>query len=76
MIPLNEMREDLANTESDIVALSSIVGALDIFITRNGGENRNAFKTDRVKYAGLLAQAHRLKQKIQSAITNAEHPPQ
>lgn len=70
-IPLEEMQTDLANTESDIQALASIVGALDIFITRNGGEDRLAFRHDRFKYAGLLSQAEQLKSKIQSAITDA-----
>lgn len=73
-ISLSEMQADLADTESDIVALSNIVGGLDTFISRNGGEDRSTFKTDRLKYSALLAQAHRLKQKIQSAITNAQHP--
>lgn len=72
-IPLSEMQADLADTESDIVALSNIVGGLDTFITRNGGEDRSAFKTDRLKYTSLLQQAHTLKQKIQSAITDAQN---
>lgn len=73
-IPLEEMREDLANTESDIVALSQIVGGLDTFMGRTGGEDRGAFRVDRFKYGGLLAQAHSLKQRIQSAIADKENP--
>lgn len=73
-LTLNEMQIDLANTESDIQALASIVGALDIFITRNGGEDRSGFKTDRLKYSALLAQAHKLKDKIQFAILDANAP--
>lgn len=70
-IPIEEIRADLANTESDIIALSNIVGGLDIFMTRTGGEDRHYFKVDRLKYSSLLSQAHQLKQKIQSALDNA-----
>lgn len=70
-IPLSEMQSDLADTESDIQALSNIVGGLNTFLTRTGGEDRSAFKLDRLKYSALLGQAHSLKQKIQSAITDA-----
>lgn len=69
-IPLSEMQADLADTESDIVALSNIVGGLDTFISRSGGEDRSAFKSDRLKYSALLAQAHRLKDKIASCIVD------
>lgn len=66
-----EILADLANTESDIVALSNIVGGLDTFMTRTGGEDRSAFKMDRFKYAALLAKAHRLKQAIQDKHTES-----
>lgn len=72
-ISLEEMQRDLADTESDITALSNIVGGLDTFITRNGGEDRSAFKMDRLKYLALLEQARSLKKKIQSAITDAQN---
>lgn len=65
------MQNDLADTESDIEALTNIVGSLDIFMQRNGGEDRSGFRMDRFKYSGLLAQAERLKNKIQSTITDS-----
>ena len=64
-----EIEIDLANAESDIQALSNIVGSLDVFITRNGGEDRSAFRMDRFKYQSLLSQAHSLKQKIQETLS-------
>lgn len=70
-IPVEEMQVDLANTESDIQQLAAIVGALDVFITRNGGEDRSSFRADRFRYNALLSQAHNLKQRIESAITDA-----
>lgn len=69
-IPLEEMLVDLANTESDIQALSSIVGALDVLITRHGGEDRSSCKRDLLKYSSLLATARDLSEKIQSAIAS------
>lgn len=71
-LPLAEMEADLVATERDIVCLSNIVGNLDIFITQSHGEDRSAFRTDRLKYSALLAQAHELKQKIQDRITEAK----
>lgn len=67
-IPLEEMRSDLANTYSDIEALSDIVDALKVFTTRTGGEDRSAFRMDQVKYAALLAKAEQLRDTIQVRI--------
>lgn len=71
-IQLAEMQADLADTKSDIQALSAIVKALDVFMTRTGGEDRSGFRTDKFKYTTLLNQALRLRDKIQSLITDAQ----
>lgn len=67
-IPLKEMEADLAATEKDINSLKRICNGLNAFMTYTGGEDRSAFRMDLFKYAGLEAQAQRLKQRIQSAI--------
>lgn len=70
-IPLEEMLADLENTERDIQCLATIVGNLDLFIHQAGGEERLAFRTDRLKYSALLNQATGLKAKIKSCITGS-----
>lgn len=70
-LTIQEIQTDLTNTERDIQALSNIVESLDIFIFQSGGEDRSAFKTDRLKYSALLAEACVLKSKSQSALIEA-----
>ena len=68
-----EIETDLAATERDIIALSNIVGGLDTFIGQPHEEDRSRFKMDRLKYQSMLSDAHKLKQKIQDALTEHDH---
>lgn len=61
---LQEMQLDLANTESDITALTKITEGLATFTSITGGEDRSAFRMDHFKYSGLLAQANQLRARI------------
>ena len=69
-IPVRDAQDDLANTDSDIRALTSIVDGLIIFTSVTGGENRKVFQADILKYETLLNHAYVLREKIASYIAN------
>jgi hypothetical protein len=67
-----EIQADLKATEKDIERLVAITRNLDAFIRDSLGEDRSAFRTDLVKYQGLLEQAEGLHVRILRAARGVE----
>lgn len=68
MIALEEMRNDLDDTNKDIERLQLIVDNLNLFMKESGNENRNFVKMDILRYSKMLRDGQELKQIIEQKI--------